>query len=598
MKVFLYLIMVFIYFSTTSLTIAQPFIRTAGSPNPFAIDNFFDFNVYSGASWVDINGDDYLDLFIMPNTVYKNNGDGTFMQDSTGIGLNFNAFNGTIGGASWADVDNDGDTDCFLAAGNSFNPNNANQNVLYYNDGTGKFVPSNAPVFTNATRYGWACSWGDFDNNNFVDLIVAYPNGFFTTAVAPATPSLFYLNEDGTQFRQDTTYGFTKGFAPYTVPFWADFDDDGDQDLFIASGPGGLPGLDSIYENQLSETGQATLIASQQSFALENQDGQVYNFIDFDNDRDLDLCLTNYAGAPNKFYVNTDGNYTSTNTSFTYNSTSLANAWGDFDNDGDLDAMFSNDINGLAELHINNGDGSFSLSTVELCNHYQVSGITLGDYDNDGDLDAFFSGFAKGLALYTNFLDNGNHWVNLRLEGSPSNRSAIGAQVHIKATINGQEVWQRRAVSAQNTFQGQNSLRVHFGLADATSIDSMVIHWPSGNEESFASITPDKFYHVLEGTGIMDLTTDTDDPKIVEDINIFPNPTSELLNVRYQMANPEAIQFSIYSADGRLLQSKNEKPNRELNEINFPVQNLPVGAYLLTLRSKKGILSKAFIIRR
>jgi PKD repeat protein len=110
----------------------------------------------------------------------------------------------------------------------------------------------------------------------------------------------------------------------------------------------------------------------------------------------------------------------------------------------------------------------------------------LGDYDDDGDLDLFLSGAET--ALFENIIDNSNTWVLFSLEGAVSNRSAVGAKIKVKANIDGNDVWQIREVSSQNSFNGHNDLRVHFGLKDAAIIDSMTIMWPGSPAQVFENV--------------------------------------------------------------------------------------------------------------
>lgn len=122
------------------------------------------------------------------------------------------------------------------------------------------------------------------------------------------------------------------------------------------------------------------------------------------------------------------------------------------------------------------------------------------DFDNDGDLDLYADGPASGRALYRNDTENGNHWLELRLEGVRSNRSAIGAKVRALARIGGQDVRQLREVSAQNTFNGHNSLIVHFGLRDAVVVDQLTIEWPSGIVQTLHDVSADQRLVIIEET--------------------------------------------------------------------------------------------------
>ncbi|MFN0158584.1 MAG: CRTAC1 family protein, partial [Bacteroidota bacterium] len=232
--------------------------------------------------------------------------------------------------------------------------------------------------------------------------------------------------------------------------------------------------------------------------------------VDYDNDGDLDAYLTNYSGGnssgmANRLYRNDGGVFTriSTGTIVTDIAFSLSSVWGDYDNDGDQDVYVTNDGSGVVgqqdRYYRNNGNGTFTFASNALTVNQTRRGATAGDYDNDGDLDIFAAGPSTARALYRNDTENGNHWIKVRCVGSSSNRSAIGARIRIKATINFQPVWQLREISAQNSFNGQNSLEVHFGLGDATSIDSMILEWPRGLREVITSVAVDQFLTLTEG---------------------------------------------------------------------------------------------------
>ena len=164
-------------------------------------------------------------------------------------------------------------------------------------------------------------------------------------------------------------------------------------DLFMASGPVmGIPDYDFCYKNLKIETGIDSLVPmTTELFATQTQDGQCYNFIDYDNDSDFDLCLTNYFSAPTRMYKNTGGIYTSISTAFTTTTTNIANCWGDYDNDGDLDVIITND-NQITKYYRNNGGISFTYLSGGFTTPTATNGITNADYDNDGDLDVFTNG--------------------------------------------------------------------------------------------------------------------------------------------------------------------------------------------------------------
>ncbi|MEM6699965.1 MAG: FG-GAP-like repeat-containing protein, partial [Bacteroidota bacterium] len=456
-----------------------------------------------------------------------NNGNGTFSRDfatqlgfDNGFGFSaaFLQTSGHISGATWGDVDNDGDLDCYIAA-SRIRARETLADGLYLNDGFGNFSKDTTGVWANE-EISWGCSMADFNADGFLDIVSAHPANFLPLI----RPSSLFINQDGnpSNFKKDTTYGFTKGLAPYTIPYWSDFDLDGDQDFFMASGPGGAPGLDSVYLNTLVETGTANLVALDNPFSNELQDGQCYSFVDYDNDGDKDLFITNWVGASNNFYRNDEGVYTKIELPFSYNNSSLTNSWADVDNDGDQDVVVTNWASSRTELYLNEG-GEFILSDA-LFNQFGNVGAIFADVENDGKMDLYLSG-PMNSALYRNIAENNHHYVHLQLEGTESNRAAIGANVLVYTTKNGNSWVQMREVSAQNSFQGHSDLRLHFGLGEATSIDSIIVMWPSRMIERFYDIdSVDRIINIKEGGEISNTRQVNKINQLLDQISISPNP--------------------------------------------------------------------------
>lgn len=473
---------------------AQTFVRITAASNPIAVDAG-DAN-YNGSSWVDYDNDGKLDLFVNRGKLYHNEGNGVFTR-VTNHGIGAGLQQGLGSGNSWADIDNDGDLDCFYSGLRS---------KLYRNEGNGAFTAMNiGDIGSSFETRGWSCAWADYDNDGFVDLVITHPAGF----TGASTSNHLFHNEGGARFTRVTESDVTTGLAPYTVATWADYDDDGDQDLFIGSGPAGSVAPDYLYKNLLKESGTATLQRiTVGAWATELRDGQNYNWIDYDNDGDLDMYLTNYAGTTggmaNHMYRNDKGAFTKITTGaiVTDREVSLGNIWADFDNDGDLDCLVTNEGGAPNRYYTNNGEGTFTRVTnlpfITKPATSNNAGATAGDYDNDGDLDLFTVGQGTAAALYRNELNSGAKWLSISCEGTLSNRSAIGTSVRAKATINGKGVWQRREISTQNGFNSHNSLRVHFGLGNATQVDSLVFIWPSGAREVQTNVATNQLLHVKE----------------------------------------------------------------------------------------------------
>lgn len=479
MKLFDILIAIVVALITQLLLNAQTFNRDAAN---IINQTSTDVN-YAGAAWIDFDNDGDLDLHATKNHLFVNNGDGTFIYDNSTIQANNP---GNANGVSWADYNNDGILDFAIAGSPVF---------LFKGEGS-SFERITNTVFDPANDYrGWAPAWGDYNNDGFIDLVVTHAVGFHNGG---NNPTFLFMNNGDGRFTRIEDYEFTQNLAPYTIPTWTDYDQDGDLDLFIGSGPAGSSARDYIYINQLVETGSVDFVRLEDGpLGTDLQDGQTYNTIDYDNDGDFDIFLTNYGGAPDRFYINDNGTYVSTATTFTVTGSNLANNWGDTDNDGDLDLLVTSE-NGNS-FYRNNGDGTFTKITDNgISPTGATRGASFGDYDDDGDLDLFISGNSLGRGLYINELNNGNNWIKFTLEGTVSNRAAIGAKVKVKSTIDGNETWQIRELLAQNSFGAHNSLVVHFGLKDASVIEQAIIEWPSGQTTELSNLTVNETHNVIE----------------------------------------------------------------------------------------------------
>lgn len=540
---------------------AQPFTKIAAGQIAT------DLRDASGASWIDYDGDGDLDLLTsnraVANYLYRNAGNGSFSRVNAGTLTSINSI-----GNSWADYDNDGDLDVFTAGPSS---------VLHRNQGNGTFVnvTTVALGLASSNLAGWACAWADFDNDGFVDLVIAHPAGFVGGA---SLPNFLFRNKGDGTFERIINSPVVTGFAPYTVPTWSDFDQDGDQDLFIGAGPAnGTRARDYLYRNQLKQTGTTTFERITESpIATDLLDGQVWNWIDYDNDGDLDGYVTNYwgglnSGLRNFFYRNDGGSYTSLTSGAiaTDAGLSLGQVWGDFDNDGDLDVFLAEDnVNGAAnKFYQNNGNGTFTrIFTAPFTTDIAPSwGATGGDFDNDGDLDLFVPNVFRPPAqapphFYRNDLDNDNHWMKLKLVGTNSNRSGIGAKIRAKATINGNSFWQLREASSQNTFCGQNSPEIHFGFGDAASIDSLRIEWPLGQVDVYTNVQTNTVYEAVEGTGLNPPTTTVADESPDGPLGFalkqnYPNPFNPSTVINFQLPVSGKVKLAIYNIAGQLVRT-------------------------------------------
>ncbi|MDY8138833.1 FG-GAP-like repeat-containing protein [Aquimarina sp. 2201CG5-10] len=571
-------LLLFICFIFTITAFSQKFTLIKDTDNPIISDPPISATFF-GISWTDINNDNLLDLFYA-GTIYKNIGHGNFEVMPTDIPNPQATF---LSSCSWGDYENDGDLDVIYSR---FSAPSTLQTRIYKNDGTGHFTEANT-ILNTINSGTWSAQWCDFNNDSYLDFILTFADGFLNPSSFPNR--LYRGNADGSFTEVTEPYEFLTTKAPYTVSNWIDYDEDGDRDLFIASGPAAGPsGIapDFLFKNLQIENGQEgfeRIPTTELSFANDPQDGQCYNAIDYDNDGDLDFCLTNFSGVENKFYVNQEGTYIETPTPFTQvNDNNLSNVWGDFDNDGDQDVLITDSGCHGSGYFVNNGDGTFTerkRNIINLDSRANSTGITVGDYDNDGDLD-FFAVGANSKALFRNDLRIKRRFVNIKLIGNPSNKAALGARLELTARINGQEVTQKREISASNSFMGHNSLRAHFGLGRAPRISKLKIYWPSGNVDTFSNLRVNKFYTIEEGKPIS-LPIKKSDEKLDFNIALFPNPTENSVTLgldKTEINTP--IIINLADAAGRIISKKTYDIQEE---IVLDTTSLSPGNYFINI---------------
>ena len=295
-----------------------------------------------------------------------------------------------------------------------------------------------------------------------------------------------------------------------------DYDNDGDIDLFVDSA---FPFTHRLYRNE--GNGVFTYVAGQLDGPLDTTGsgfGSTFAgcWADYDNDGFPDVFLANVA--KNFLYHNNgDGTFTNIADSAVVQDTIPVEAifsscaWGDYDNDGfiDLFVTVGDAYGGPARSHNllyhNNSDGTFTKVTegpVVTDLTTECPGASWGDYDNDGFLDLFVSQGAVAADPQTNLLyhndGNSNAWLNVKLVGVVSNRSAIGAKVRVNAFYRGEGRWQLRDVSGGDGESNQQSLNAEFGLADATNIDTVRVEWPSGAVQELHNVAPRQFLTITE----------------------------------------------------------------------------------------------------
>ena len=446
-----------------------------------------------GCSWIDFDNDGDEDLFVTNgsftaerNYLYLNEGPDSNFSFTSFEDDNFINDMDISRASTWGDYNNDGYADLYIA-----NDNGPSYNILYFNNRGENFSRIKVGAIATDFQDSEPATWVDYDNDGYLDLLVGnnVKNG------------LYHNNGDGSFTR--ITAENTPGSEEHSLRFnkWADFDNDGDQDVILGFIRTPVIGV-ALYINQ----GGGYFERITEGMILDEPDAQLShgNWVDYDNDGDWDLIDVGTA-----IYMNerTDSGYYFTkllaNDITTDEAESDFSSWADFDNDGDIDCFISK-FGDRNFLFANNGDGSFSkIDTGAIISQSITSSAACAwaDYDNDGDMDIYVSNqqynFSNNL-FYRNDNNNGNSWLKVKLTGTASNASAIGAVVKVKANTGAGDVWQMRAIEGQSCFMGQNSLIAHFGLGKATLVDSIIVYWPAGHVTILTDTTVNQQLNITE----------------------------------------------------------------------------------------------------
>ena len=436
-------------------------------------------------AWGDYDNDGDEDLYLTsdgPNHLFRNDGEGRFtdVTDVAGVG-----HAGFSVGTAFGDLDNDGDLDLYVVSfGNG-------PDVLYRNDGpvgpggAYRFTDVTVPAGINLERTSRGLAFVDFDRDGLLDI--------FVMAIGP---NILYRNEGGLRFRnvagelgvdQDD-----QGVGVVAV----DIDDDGWPDLFTGNRSNQPSNL------YLGDQGSFTDIAGSAGIGARGLGMGVAAF-DADNDLDFDLYWTAWPEVANALYENRGGRV--------FSDVALASGtddptgWGiscnvgDVDLDGYQDLFVTNgfdDGSGPNVLFRNLGDRSFEDLTAAIGGGgFDGRGVAFADFDNDGDLDLVVTADAgQPTRLWRNDSVSDHHWLGVRLEGTSSNRSAIGARVTVR-TAGGNMV---QEVSGGAGRGSQNSLPLEFGLGASTVVEELVVRWPSGITQVMLRVPVDQYLELAE----------------------------------------------------------------------------------------------------
>jgi hypothetical protein len=499
-----------------------------------------------GIAVFDYDNDGWPDIFLVngatleglktgkspASKLYRNNHDGTFtdVTEKTGLG-----HRGWCFGAAVGDYDNDGWDDLYITC--------LTGSFLYKNNGDGTFrdVTAQAGV-GNAGRWGTSAAFGDYDRDGFLDLYVTnyvdldlnnlpkfgstpfcqyrgIPVSCGPRGLTGSRDRLYHNNGDGTFTDVTEKMGIDKESHYGLGVIWADYDGDGWPDVYVANDSS--PSL--LYHNNEGKSFTETGLMA--GVALSNdgreQAGMGVDFGDYDNDGWPDLVKTNFSDDANNLYHNNgDGTFDDQAGAAGFGAVSIPFlAFGvrflDYDNDGWKDIFVADGhVNPQVDEHalgityaqrpllfhnLHNGRlEEIGLRAGLALRERRVSrGLAAADFNNDGALGVLLSNLDAGPTLLRNAAKARGHWLRLKLIGTKSNRDGYGARVEVLAG----GLKQVDEVRANGSYLSASDARLHFGLGAATSVEQVVIHWPSGLVEKMTALPVDREVVIREGAG-------------------------------------------------------------------------------------------------
>jgi tetratricopeptide (TPR) repeat protein len=490
------------------------------------------FNLCGGCIVDDFDGDGRLDIV---TTTFDPQGPAVFYRNvsAPGGGLAFedasasSRLDDQLGGLNCvgADYDDDGDLDVLILRGAWLFDDGRIRNSLVRNNGDGTFTDvTRAAGLADPARPTQAAAWGDYDNDGDLDVFIGNESRAEWETTGGDYPSQLFRNDgDGTFTDVAAAVGVTndrycKGVAA------GDYDNDGDLDLYVSN-----IGPNRLYRNN----GDGTFDDVATALGVTRPDDRSFAawFMDYDNDGWLDLFVAAFdasvddvaadhlgvphgATAPCLYRNAGDGTFTDVTAE-----AGLDHAWlpmganfGDLDNDGWLDVYLATgepDYQALMPNVMLRNDGGRRFQDVTTSGgfgHLQKGhGVAFADLDEDGDQDVyhqvggFFPGDQFQNALFINPGQRG-HWLTIHLEGTTSNRSALGARLTVTVDTPGGPREIHRAVGSVSSFGG-SPRRQEIGLGDATAVRRVAVWWPaSGIRQTFEAVEMDGAVRIVEGS--------------------------------------------------------------------------------------------------
>ena len=499
----------------------------------------------TGVAWIDYDQDGLLDLYLVQagatdaykppaplhSALYHNNGDGTFTDLTAKAGVGGDGHYGQ--GVAVGDFDNDGYPDLYVTGYGSA--------ILYHNNGNGTFTDVTAQAgVADSGQWSTSAGWFDFDKDGWLDLIVANylqwtpANNLWCGERAPGyraycSPNdyhgerlkLYHNNHDGTFTDVSNKSGVGLPEAKGMGVVLADFNNDGWTDIAVANDTWPNFYFKNNHDGTFSDESLLSGLAASEDGRYEA--GMGIDATDIDGDGLVDVYITHLDFELNRLYHNNgDGTFTD----ITYSSgignkamtlSGVSAKFIDYDNDGWPDIVQANGamVDNVRLYHSeisyeepllmfhNLGKGKFEKVSDQMGPDFlhpvAGRGLATADFFNDGAVGLVVNCRGDYPELLRNDGGNANHWLEVLLIGTKSNRDGIGAS--LKLTSGG--VTQVLQAEGGTSYMSSSDPRLHFGLAKHTNVDSVIITWPSGHVDKIENIAADQIIAVKEGVGIV-----------------------------------------------------------------------------------------------
>jgi hypothetical protein len=520
------------------------------------LDFSFGAGVYAGGvSFVDYNNDGWDDLTIAtekdePVRFFKNIA-GTFIEDTS---ISINDGNFETKQIIWVDFDNDNDKDLFLTS-------KEGTIKLFKNDGNFFFEDiSSEAGLTSFASSTWGASWGDFNNDGYLDIFLSFLKSGNTQPNA-----LLKNNGNGTFTNISASAGINQLNDPSFCAAFFDYNNDGWQDVFVTNHK---YDQSYLYENNGDETFTDVSVATGADIKA---DGMSSTIADYNNDGWFDIYVTNSAAG--NFHLKNNGNNTFTNIAEDQGTKFSNVSWGavflDADNDSYLDLYVSGQENGTDNLlpsafYRNNSNLGFTIpNNIGLEDDKRRSfANAIGDVNNDGLPEIFVVNQFEPHFLWKNETTNTNNWLKIKLVGVASNKDGIGNKIEVIA--NGKS--QFRYTLCGEGYLAQNTSYEFFGLADAATIETIKITWnKTGIVETLQNIAVNKAITIEEGNGVLSTNS-----VIKKEATIYPNPSLNGFYNIFLQENSNTATIAVFDVSGRKILLKNStKNNTQIDLSSF-----------------------------